>query len=312
MNGALQEFGERWNRFWFAPADPLPTALLRIGVGTVAALHFLSLSGSLNVWYARDGVLPPPAVTELLRLTSGGQSHYHWSYLDYVPASTELWCLHLFAILAAVLFAAGSFTRVSGVLTLVATLAYVHRIPQVAGHVEPVLCSLLLYLIIAPSGACLSFDAWLAKRRNKSLAVNDSRQPSLTANVGLRLIQVHVAMFYAMMGLTKLYGDAWWEGSAVWTLLAQTESRPLNFSGLRQLGSAGEYLLNLLTHAIVYFELAFPVLIWNRLTRPLVLVTSVLIWLVVMVATGQLLCGLLMVVTGAAFLPMATAGGHSK
>jgi hypothetical protein len=130
-----------------------------------------------------------------------------------------------------------------------------------------------------------------------------SSEPSVAANVGLRLIQVHLAMFYAMMGLTKLYGDAWWEGSGVWLLLAQTQSRPLDLTGLRRFGVIGEYLLNFWTHTVVYFELAFGVLIWTRIGRPILLVLSFFIWLSVIVATGHLLFGLTMLMAGIAYLP---------
>jgi hypothetical protein len=109
--------------------------------------------------------------------------------------------------------------------------------------------------------------------------------------------------FYAMMGLTKLYGDAWWQGGAIWLLLAQTESRPLDLTGLRRAGQVGEYLLNFWTHTIIYFELAFPVLIWSRITRPILLALSIAIWSSLIVATGQSLFGLAMLATSIAFIP---------
>jgi hypothetical protein len=171
-----------------------------------------------------------------------------------------------------------------------------------------VLCFLIPYLCIAPSGARLSLDRRLFGSARKGSLVSllmGPSEPSVAANIGLRLIQVHVAMFYAMLGLNKLYGDAWWDGNAIWLLLAQTQSRPLDLTGLRRLGSVGEYLLNFWTHAVVYFELAFPVLIWTRLFRPIALAASVVVWVSVILATGQLFFGLAMLVTGIAYLPPA-------
>ena len=290
-----ESFGERWNRFWFTPAEALPCCLLRIVVGLVAAAHFLDLSQGLSLWYANDGVLPPAAVQRLLALPSGSDASYHVSYLNYFPASGALIAIHALAVIVSLAFAVGLFTRITGVLTLVAVLAYVHRVPPVAGHVEPVLSFLIAYLCIAPSGTCLSLDRRLFGSRKKGSLprlVMGTSEPSLAANIGLRLIQVHLAMFYAMMGLTKLYGDAWWEGNAVWLLIAQTQSRPLDLTGLRRAGQVGEYLLNFWTHAIVYFELAFPVLIWTRIARPIVIVASIAIWISLIAVTGQFLFGL--------------------
>src|SRR5436305_204175 len=193
-SSVAEEFGARWNRFWFTPADPLSAAVLRIIVGVLAAAHFLDLGRGLSLWYASDGVLPPAAVRRLLELT-GGDPQHHLSYLNLFPASPALTVVHLLAIVAAIAFAAGFLTRISGVVTLIATLAYVHRVPQVAGHVEPVLSFLLLYLVVAPSGACLSIDRLLFGAGKKgalgSLLVG-SCEPSITANIGLRLIQIHL------------------------------------------------------------------------------------------------------------------------
>jgi hypothetical protein len=298
-----EAIGSGWNRFWFTPADPLLCCVLRIAVGVIAVLHFACLGIELERWYGASGVLPHSAVTALLGAL-GAETAYRYSYLGYLSGSVELWIVHAAALVSAAAFAAGLFTRVSGILTLIVVLAYVHRVPQVAGHVEPVLAFMLAYLTLAPSGRFLSVDALLAKRRNADAPqqADDPREPSVLANIGLRLIQVHVALFYLMMGLTKLYGDAWWDGNAIWLLLAQTESRPLDLTGLRRWGQWGEYVINIWTHSIVYFELAFPVLIWNRLARPLLVGIGMVIWVSIILASGLLVFGLAMIVCTSAFL----------
>ena len=299
----IDAFGGAWNRFWFTPADPLPCAALRIATGAIAALHLFSLSPDLNRWYTRDGLLSPAAVSGLSNLLSGGnEANYHVSYLGVFPAGTEVWVVHVAAIAVALAFAFGLFTRVTGVLTLLAVLAYVHRLPFVAGHLEPVLVYLLAYLCLSPAGASLSVDRWLSRRR-AGPSPPSAPQPSIAANIALRLIQVHTAMFVAMMGFSKLYGDAWWGGGAIWLLLAQTESRPLNLTGIRRLGAPGELLLNFWAHATVYIELAFSVLIWNRLARPLVVLLAAAAWLLLSLATGSVLLAFTLIVASGAFLP---------
>ena len=41
-------------------------------------------------------------------------------------------------------------------------------------------------------------------------------KPAITANLAIRLIQVHFCVIYAYAGLSKLQGGAWWSGEAVW------------------------------------------------------------------------------------------------
>ena len=74
-------------------------------------------------------------------------------------------------------------------------------------------------------------------------------------------------------------------------------------SGFRRAGEIGEYALNLATHFIVYFELTFPVLIWTKIGRPVLLAISLVAWTVIILATGHLLFGLAMLATGLAFVP---------
>src|SRR5688500_10463044 len=114
--------------------------------------------------------------------------------------------------------------------------------------------------------------------------------------MSLRLIQLHLAAFVAMMALAKLNGDAWWDGEAIWHLLARPRSRPLDLSALH----GHELLVNFWTHAVVYFELAFPILIWNRLARPILLALGTIVWFTLALATGQWLLGLALVVASLA------------
>jgi hypothetical protein len=296
-----------WNRFWFTPADPLRCAVLRIAAGLLAIAHLASMGGDVDRWYAKDGLLPPAAVTQLFIITET-DPRFRYSYLGSF-GSRDIRLVHWAAIAAAAAFALGLITPLSGTLTAAALLAYVHRTPQVMGHLEPVLIFLVLYLTISPSGRVLSLDSVLFRRRKPEATggpVTPAPSPwiGIAANIGLKLIQVHLAMFYVMMALTKLYGDAWWQGEAVWYLVAQTHSRPVDLSLLRSWGRGGALLVNLWTHAVLYYELAFPILIWNRLARPLILLLGVVIWLSLIVATGHLLFGLAMLVASAAFLPI--------
>lgn len=302
-----ESFGSAWNRFWFTPADPLPCAVLRIAVGLLAIAHLLTLGIDLDRWYAADGLLPPASVAALseVRLADGSVlPNYRYSYLRLFTTPGQLWFIHAAAIVIAAAFTAGVFTRFSGLLTAVAVLAYVHRAPMISGHLEPVLVFLLIYLSIGPAGDYLSVDGWFWRRRRGGAPIDPP--PSMLANLSLRLIQVHVAMFYLMMGLTKLNGDGWWDGISIWYLLAQTQSRPLDLTFMQKWPDPyGTYFVNFWTHAVVYYELAFPVLIWNRLARPLLLGLGLVIWISLILATGLSLFGLTMLAASAAFAPPA-------
>ena len=285
-----EDFGRAWNQFWFQSSDPALVSLLRIGVGLAALLHLGSYTGDLTRWFAVDGLLPQQTVREIL----GDSLGFRPTYLALPLSATSLWILHGISLTAAAAVTLGLFSRVSCAVTALATLALVHRAPMISGQVEPVLVFMLIYLCIAPAGARFSLDSLL----HPLIWPKQIAGPSVLATLSLRLMQVHLAAFYLMMGLSKTYGDAWWDGIAIWHLMAQTHSRPLDLSFLRE----REYLLNGWTHFIVYVQLAFPVLIWNRYTRPVLLVAAAIVWLSLLPITGLTSFCLLMLVATLCYL----------
>ena len=80
------------------------------------------------------------------------------------------------------------------------------------------------------------------------------------------------------MVIAQLQGAAWWQGTAVWWLMARPDSRLVDLTGLSRMGLAFEYLVNFFTHAIVLYELCFVFLIWNPLARPILLVVGAFVW----------------------------------
>jgi predicted DCC family thiol-disulfide oxidoreductase YuxK len=81
------------------------------------------------------------------------------------------------------------------------------------------------------------------------------------------LIQLHLVVIYGMAGLAKLQGPSWWNGTALWKTMTTGEFVTFDFTAL----AAWPLLVNLLTHATLAFELLYPVLIWIKIARPLML-----------------------------------------
>jgi len=307
-------FGTGWNRFWFTPRDPRAACLLRILVGVVALYYVLSFTTDLVRWFGPNGLLPSDVVARLTTDPQAVNSSVidRWSYFDLATQPNELLGLHIAGIVVLSLFTLGVFSRVTSVLSALVVLSYVHRAPMITGQFEPVLTMLLIYLCLAPTGACLSLDAWWRGRSasNDNGKIGKSANaavPSIMANVAIRLIQVHLAAFYLVIGLTMLggtlgaeYDPTWWRGEGMWWLIAKSESRLVDLTFLH--GTTPTYLVNLWTHAVVALNLACGILIWNRLARPLLLVLAFLSWMALAVVTGLLSYCLIMVVAGLAFV----------
>jgi hypothetical protein len=319
-NRLTEGIGSGWRRFWFTPSDPLPLCVLRIAVGLVALYYVASFTTDLNVWFADDGLLPAHVVRTLTGADDpslSGPADYRYSYLYFLDTPGELWAAHLAGLVVVAAFTIGLASRVTSVLSLVVVLSYVNRAPMLSGPLEPVLTMALLYLCIAPTGARLSIDRLLSRARQRANPPTAAQpQPdsrlSIAATISVRLIQVHLAGFYAVMVLNQLgglidfpYSGTWWRGEAVWWLIARPESRLVDLTFLY----SAPYLINAWTHAIVLFELAFPILVWNRLARPLLLALAVPIWGSLALASGEVSFCVMMLVANLAFLsPEALRG----
>jgi hypothetical protein len=294
--GYWQEFGERWNEFWFAPADPLPLGIIRVFVGLCWLLYLVILTPDLAAWFSAGGLVPRDLFQRLV-LDGGGVNEFaYWSIFSQLGSPGAVFGVHVVFMVVAVLLVIGCFSRAAAAVSLFALLQYVHRAPFVTAQAEPVLAFMLLYLFIGPCGATLSLDAWRRRKPGSSLL---AAEPRWDARVALRLMQVHLAAFYLMMAVSKLHGDVWWRGEAIWAMMALVHSRLFDWSAFRD----HPYLINFWTHAIVLFELTFAALIWPRMTRPLVLAVGIIIWLSLLPLSGAIVFCLLMIVANAAFVP---------
>jgi hypothetical protein len=290
-----ERFGAGWNRFWFEPSDPLPLCAMRPLVGLVAWLLVFSYTPDLVRLFGPEGLLPIELVNQLR-----GDDWTSFSYFNHLHTPAELQMVHYVGLAVVGLFTVGLFTRVTAVLSLIVVLSYIHRAPMLTGQVEPIAAMLLAYLCLGPSGAYLSVDRWLKRRRTKSMAAGAAEDylavvPSMWATLAVRLVQVHLCVIYLMMGLAKLSGpnQTWWEGDSVWWLAARPGTRLVDLTDVL---ARHEYLVNAWTHLIPAFELAFPILVWNRLARPLLLVLAVPIWLSLALVSGlPLFCSLMLI-----------------
>lgn len=309
MNAILRYFSElgrtvseSWNRFWFTASDAYSLSVMRILTGILAVVYHFSFTADLVRWFGPSGIL---TIETAKRFTENPRFNtYYFSYLNFVDAPAALWLVHFIGLVILLMFLAGAFTRVTSVLSLIVVLSYMHRAPMLAGQMEPVLTMLLFYLCFAPAGRHLSLDSLLRRRKLAGQASispdkDASNGPSVWANISLRAMQIHCVGFYFVIALTKFRWTGWWNGDAIWGLLAYSESRLIDLTFLHD----AEYLLDFWTHLILLFELLFPVLVWNRTLRPLMLGIAVLMWTSMALVTGLVSYSLIMIVASLAFVP---------
>lgn len=288
--GRLAEgFGRGWTRFWFTPSDPSTVSAIRLLAGLVAVYLHATLSFDLLAFFGPDGMLPVAQIAPLEGNT--------FSYLNFLQTPAELWMIHLLGLAVLVAFAAGFWTRTASILALIVVLSNINRAPMITGRTEAILAMVMLYLCLAPCGRRFSIDA-LIKARKPPNVTQQGTELSTTATIATRLIQIHLCLLIAMMGLSQLSGDIWWSGLGIWFLITREQSRLVDFTWLH----TSPYVIDFWTHLVVLFELAFPLLIWIRLARPLLLALAAAVWTSLALVTGDLTFVAMMCVASVAFV----------
>lgn len=290
----VDRFGHGWNEFWFRPSDPYVLGVIRLLTGLTALYWYLTYLPDLERLFGPNGLL----ASELVHTYRFGKG---WSYFDYLQTTSALWAGYSAGLVVLVLFTAGLFSRVTSFLAWVVVLSIIQRGPMLAGPVEDVLAVVMLYLWIGPSGASWSIDSWLRRDASRSAQLKVPREPSWSATLSIRLMQLHISAAYFLMSIAKMKVDSWWAGTAVWWISATEGPRLVDLTWLAR-NAFTIYVMNAWTHLIVFFELTFSLLIWNRLARPLMLALAVPVWIGTAIVTDQFLLALMMLVANLAFV----------
>jgi predicted DCC family thiol-disulfide oxidoreductase YuxK len=268
-----------WNAFFFSTADPTAVGLMRITVGLIVFWSLLVFGIDLHDYFGSTGWALPTAIPTADRPLT-------WSFWFLVPDAwlRPVWCVSL-AVL--VLYTLGLFSRVTAILAWVIVVSTVRRVPIALYGFDQVVSALALYLAVTgSSGQAVSLDRFLRRWRQARIASaqtsgrhskgagrrvtpDEAGVPPATvsANLALRLIQLHLVVIYGMAGMAKLQGPSWWNGTALWKTMTTGEFVTLDFTVLAD----WPLIVNLLTHAALALELLYPVLIWVKIARPLML-----------------------------------------
>lgn len=312
-----REFGAGWNRFWFAPADVSTLGAIRLGAGLVLLYWLATFTPDLTTYFGPDGLAPQSILRNLEEPVRDGRLFvvpqqvreslprpHRWSLLNLLHTPRELMLGHAAALAVALLFAVGLFTRFTAPLALIVLLSYIHRGPIFTSQVEPILAFVLLYLCLGPAGKAWSLDHWLALRRRHAEPVRDGMNlcKSSAGAIALRLIQVHLALVYAMMAIGKLSSPVWWQGTGIWWLIARADAPLVDLTWLHSY----PHVVSIWTYLVVLWQVTFAILIWHPLARPLLLVVNAIMWGLLAPVTGLLDCGLMMVIASLAFVPRIT------
>ena len=124
-----------------------------------------------------------------------------------------------------------------------------------------------------------------------------------------RVLQVHLCLIYFFGGVAKCLGSGWWDGSNLWRALIRP---PFNLIAPEILIRL-KYLFPVAGIVICLLEISYPVFIWNRRTRGILLMCICTMHLAIGLTMGMYLFAFVMIVLNlAAFGPNQSGAGRKR
>jgi hypothetical protein len=294
LRGYFADAWRAWNQFWFTPADPATLALIRLLAGGLLLYTHFIWSLDLSGFIGADGYTPVEYLASM-----PDREWSVWTIFDWIGPTWLLWTVHIAALVVFAMLFLGLFSRTAAVLAYLLAVSYAQRVtPGAFFGLDKTNCMLAMYLMLGPCGARYSLDRlWRLRRGDVS-----EPAPSTSANLAIRLLQIHLCIVYLFSGLAKIAGTTWKLGTAVWWAAANYEYQSIDLTWL----AGWPMLVGLLTHITVFWELYYAALVWNRFTRPIAIWLAVLIHGGIALFLGMITFGLAMIIANLAFLQPAT------
>ncbi len=299
----IQVISDGWNRFWFNPRPISTLAFLRFVFGGLLLYSHLVLACDLDAFIGEKAWIHQELMVSLHVDIEANQ----WvpsSYLWNLPSSRIIWTHHLLTIAVTLSWCVGFLARVTGPLSWLLQLMYLHRLTGTLFGFDQIITYALMYLMLTPASACWSVDSVLRKKYSSRLKgrfwdwLLPTPMPRVSTTVATRLLQIHICVIYLFGGLSKTRGVTWWDGTAAWYSIANLEYQSIDMTWM----ASYPVIISAMTGLTLFWELTYAALIWPRMTRPIVLLMAVVIHAGIALFLGMATFGIAMIFANVIFI----------
>ncbi len=266
-----EAISQAWSQIWFQKSPTLPIEITRMGVGGAVLLHYALATPYLFEFWGDAGWMPRTLALKI-------DDPWSESVFFYFSAPWQWIAFHGLFLFCCVALMVGWRTSWVKWIVFVGQLSYHYRNPVLAYGVDQILACLLFIMCLAPIGHAMSLDrvrtVRAAKRRNLEATVPP--YASEWAGACTRLMQIQMATLFFYTGVSKIKWDEWRNGDAIWQVFSTYDYYN---SFLVDLMARQYWISNFATYGTILIEVAFPFLIWQRLTRPYMLAAGIFLHL---------------------------------
>jgi hypothetical protein len=254
----MKKYWDLWEHFWFSPQNLLGVAFMRIVLcGTMLFLYTIRL-GNLSYYTDTSWIKKAMALQVMPELY---RPLFLWCFW---PDSMNAF-MHVVLVVLLALLTLGVGGRWIMWLAWVIDAGFIQRNYSVNFGADIIAALFLFYMSFVPSCERLSIVNVFRKK-------SEFKQSDALASMMIRMMQIQISVIYAYTGWEKLKGGSWWDGTSLWSVMANPQMTTMDFSFLRSI----PWVIPVVAYLTIIFEIYFPVMVaWNK-TKNLWLLMGVL------------------------------------
>lgn len=243
----IRDLVKRWEIFWFGPRDLLGLAFMRITL--CSAMFYMYVVRCFNLrYFSPESFITKEtawmAMPELYR------PPFMWNFWPdaWAPA------LHALLVIFLALLILGIGGRVLMAITWILTMGFMQRNYAVNFGADVICALFMFYMLFTNSCERLSvLNIWRKKVHFKS--------SDFISSMMIRMMQFQICVIYGYTGWEKLKGGSWWDGTALWSVMANPQMTNFDFSFLRYT----PWVIPVAAYLTIIFEVYFPVMVaWPK------------------------------------------------
>lgn len=253
-----------FDRFLFSSCDPMICVMMRVVSGCLLLIYTAIWMLDSSVWFTDLGVIRTATVQQL--------NPQHWSILFWLPSTPEVvqFCLSLMLFQAALLLL-GCASRFQAACLFLWLVSFQNRNPYICDGEDTVIRWIMFFMIFMPLDYKWSLGNWLLRRGPADCG---------TANAwALRLVQFEIAAIYLSTAWSKVLGETWRDGSALYYVVRMEDLFGRGYVPSFLLET--EWILRLSTWCVLIAEFTLPFALWIPRTRKLAIVVALMLHLAI-------------------------------
>jgi hypothetical protein len=287
-----------FRRFLFESCDPRIASLFRIGYSVLLLVYVGAWLSDYPRWFTEEGIFSRDAAANLY----AGRYPSVLNHFDFSSTfvATCLWIL----LGQSVLLLLGCWSRFQIACIFLWLVTFHHRNVLIVDGEDTVFRLFAFWMIWMPLDYAWSFTSW---RKGEWLSARSAPSEKDVADAwGLRLIHVQVTLIYASAAVSKLGGETWWDGTAMYYVWNMQD-----LGGRLSLTEAWldwPWLVRLATWSSLAVEIFLPFGLWWRRTRWLAVVLGVALHLAIELTMNLFLFEWIMILGLLGFLDYPGSG----